>query len=148
MKKFLFFLIFTASFLYAGMHNKPLDMSVFDKMSSKEIAYEVATQMAKSAPIQIDRVTKMTRAFAIENHIVVEKMVSVNDPMFKGQWKKNEKTFNKLMFKYDCQIACNNPYTNYIITKKDVIIEQHYVDLSSRPLFDYTIEKEDCLKIR
>ena len=60
--------------------------------------------------------------------------------------EKNE--FIQVMLKNDSQNICYNSVWKYMIYQKKIIAEFNYMDMDNKPLFEYTIEIEDCNKLK
>jgi hypothetical protein len=51
-------------------------------------------------------------------------------------------------FKIDSQMACNDKMLNYLIVDRGVIFKYDYINKENKPLFNYTVSREDCLKVK
>lgn len=141
-------LLILASLLFAGINKEKIDYNKYDNIPVDKIAKGLAFSISKNAPFQIDSVTKLLRAFALDNKIAIYKEVDLEASIELAEmWQNTPEDLKYMAFEQDGQIACNTESLFYFITKKDLIIHQNYVDQNNKPLFDFTINKEDCLKI-
>ena len=149
MKKLLLSLLMFSSLLFGGMNNSDgIDYKQLDKLESQDIAKMLSNEFAKSLPMQIDYLTKALSMFSIGNTVITKKGVDIEHKDLKNIWLNNKNDLIKAMFKLDSQNICYTPVWKYLIYKKNIIAEFNYTSNDNKPLFSYTVEKEDCDKIK
>ncbi len=51
------------------------------------------------------------------------------------------------MFDQDSKIVCRVDFLNHMIVNKGLVLKYYYTDTEHRPLFSYTVNKQDCLEL-
>ena len=142
-------ILLLSNLLFAGINSTvKIDYNALDKISTNNIVRIIGNKMAKSMPFQLDYLTKVTRVFTYKNTITTYKEIDTRHIDFKRIWSLSKINTINAMFKQDSQVVCYNKITNYMIVKRNIILKYNYLDKNNRPLFEYTVEKEDCLKIK
>ncbi|CAC9655030.1 hypothetical protein [uncultured Gammaproteobacteria bacterium] len=141
------------SLVFAGVNNKPkINYEALDKIPSNGLARVMGEGMAKSLPVQLDVLTRTTRVSVDENIITTFKEINTEHDSIKSVWEKSwesvKETFTRRAFKMDSQMACNDKMLNYLIVDRGVIFKYDYINKENKPLFNYTVSREDCLKVK
>ena len=149
MNKILTGLLIISSITFAGMQ-KDMDYSGFDKIPTVELAKMMANEMAKgvSLPMKLDDATQLTSIYSYRNNIIFRKELNINHPKIEKIWQQQKNEFIQAILKSDSQNICYNSVWKYMIYKKNIIAEFNYIDTDNKPLFNYTIEIEDCNKLK
>ncbi len=143
-------LLLGASFalLSAGINSYNVNLDGLKKLSASQITKIFADKLAKNLPMQIDSITKITKVVSLDNKITIFKHIDMKDEKMQQAFKNKTQELKKAMFGLDSKIICLNPETNYMVTKKGIVLIYAYSDYEHKPLFRYSIEKEDCLKFK
>ena len=150
MKKLMIGLIVTTNCIFAGIQDDKFNYKEFDKIPRIEFAKVMAREMAQSMslPMKIDNSTNLIAIYSFDTTICITKKIIMQNPKVKKLWIQKKKIFINLMLKQDAQNTCYNPMWKYMIYKRNIIPEFNYVDKNNKPLFKYTIEIEDCNKLK
>jgi len=150
MKKSIVGLLVASSIAFAGIKNDVDTYKEFDKIPRVELSKMMSNEMARGMrlPMKIDEVTELTAIYNFDTTIFFKKEININYPEIKELWKHKRKQLINLMLKQDSQNVCYNPVWKYMIYKRDIIPQFNYVDTNNKPLFKYTIEIEDCRKLK
>lgn len=138
------------SMVYGGIKNDSIDYKKLDKFSRAQLAKELTNEMVigLKLPMKIDEVTQLVAIYNFNTTIIFKKKIDINNSQIKKIWQQKKDWLINFMLKQDSQNICYNPVWKYMIYKRDIIPKFNYVDASNRPLFSYTIEVEDCHKLK
>ncbi|MFY9075551.1 hypothetical protein CRU99_06840 [Malaciobacter mytili] len=149
MKKLIYSLLFFAVILNAGMNNNnEIQMQQIKNMSAEEFSRLLASETSKSLPITLDAVTTVIKSIALGKSVQYYKTLNLEHPRLKEIWDTKKEEFKVAMFEQDSKMVCYTEILSYMIMNKDVILRYYYTDTNHRPLFNYSVEKEDCLKFK
>ena len=150
MKKIISLLMVAYSMVYGGIKNDSIDYKKLDKFSRAQLAKELTNEMVigLKLPMKIDEVTQLVAIYNFNTTIIFKKKIDINNSQIKKIWQQKKDWLINFMLKQDSQNICYNPVWKYMIYKRDIIPKFNYVDASNRPLFSYTIEVEDCHKLK
>jgi len=149
MIKFLVSVALFSTLLFGGINNNDnkIDYGKLDKISSKRLIQIISSNVAKNLPMTIDKACELINVFSFNNFLVYIKEVNINNVVIHDIWLNKKDDFIKAMFKGDSQNACHNQLLKYLVHERGVIIKLKYIDTEANPLFDYTIDKNDCEKL-
>jgi len=150
MYKIVITLVIVTSTLFGGLKPNKKDYSSFDSIPTETLAKEMAYEMAKGVrlPMKLDEVTQLVNIYNFHTTIFFKKSIDIENKKIKPLWEKHQKELIQYMLKNDTQNICYNPVWQYMIFKRGIIPEFNYVSLNNKPLFRYTIEVEDCNKLK
>ncbi len=147
--KYIFIRIIIATLLDAkDIKQNKLNYSKLDKIPAKELTRYLANEISKNLPIQLDYLTQVSRVLAYKNRIITNKEVDFNHPDYKKAWNNSKKDLIELTIKQDAEVLCYDPFDNYLLTKKDIIFIYKITNKNNKPLYEYTITKEECKKLK
>jgi len=149
MKKIFISLIIASNILYAGM-KQDIDYSEFDKIPKIELAKLMANEMARGVrlPMKLDEITQLTNIYSYDSNIIFRKEIDITNVKIKELWENKKNDVIHYMLKGDSQNICYNPMWKYMIYKRNIIPEFYYTSTDNKPLFHYTVEIEDCRKLK
>ena len=149
MKKIFIGLIIASNILFAGL-KQDIDYSEFDEIPKIKLAKLMASEMAKGVklPMKLDEVTQLTTIYSYDSNIIFRKEIDITNPEIKEVWEKKRNQFIQYMLKVDSQNICYNSIWKYMIYKRGIIPEFNYTSRDNKTLFQYTIEIEDCRKLK
>ncbi|PHO11119.1 hypothetical protein CPG37_01350 [Malaciobacter canalis] len=135
--------------LNAGMNNNNEEelKEKIKAMSVEKFARTLANKTASAVPIKIDAITTVTKVVALENSVSYFKSIDLNHEMMKGKWENKSEYFKTVMFDQDSKIVCRVDFLNHMIVNKGLVLKYYYTDTEHRPLFSYTVNKQDCLEL-
>jgi hypothetical protein len=134
--------------LNAGMNNNEEELKEKIKaMPVEKFARILANKTASAVPIKIDAITTVTKVIALENSVTYFKSIDLNHEMMKGKWENKSEYFKTVMFDQDSKIVCRVDFLNHMIVNKGLVLKYYYTDTEYRPLFSYTVNKQDCLEL-
>ena len=125
-----------------------LDYSKLDKIATKEITRYLANEISKNLPIQLDYLTQISRVVAYKNSITTNKQIDFNHPNYQKAWNNSKKSLIELTTKQDAEVLCYDPFDNYLLTKRNIVFIYKITTKNNRPLYEYTITKENCKKLK
>lgn len=132
-------------YIYAGVDYKVIDTSKLDNMKINTILSMMAEKGSEVVPITMDRATKIVRIMSYDNNIVYEKMLDTdNDDV--NNLLKDTPTTKKRAFEKDSNYICSDPLIRYFIVDRGAIYIYRWRNKKSQLLFEYSINKKDCLK--
>ena len=139
-----------SSLVFGGMNSSAnaVDYDALDKLSSKDLARAISNEIAKNFPMNIDYLTKAIGIVAINTTVITKKQINIAHKDLKEHWEKDKNNLIIPMFKLDSQNICYNPVWEYMINKRGIIAKFEYVSTNNKPIFEYTVEKEDCRKLK
>jgi len=147
--KYIFISIIIATLLGAkAVKQNKLNYSKLDKIPAKELTRYLANEISKNLPIQLDYLTQVSRVLAYKNKITTNKKVDFNHPDYQKAWNNSKEHLIEITIKQDTEVLCYDPFNNYLLTKKDVIFIYKITNKNNKPLYEYTITKEDCRKLK
>ncbi len=149
MKKLIYSLLFFAVILNAGMNNNnEAQIQQIKNMSGEEFARLIASETSKSLPIALDAVSTVVKSVAFGKSVQYYKTLDLTHPRLKEIWDTKKDEFKVALFEQDSKMVCYTELLNYMIVNKNVVLKYFYTDKNHKPLFDYSVEKEDCIKYK
>ncbi|AXH10069.1 hypothetical protein CP960_08370 [Malaciobacter halophilus] len=116
-------------------------------MPVEKFARILANKTASAVPIKIDAITTVTKVIALDNSISYFKSIDLNHEIMKGKWENKSEYFKTVMFDQDSKMVCRVDFLNHMIINKGLVLKYYYTDRDYRPLFNYSVNKNDCLKL-
>lgn len=144
MKKIVFS-IALFGYIYAGVDYKVVDTSKLNKIKINTILSMMAEKGAKAVPITMDSATKITRILSYDNNMVYEKMLDTDNDVVNNLLKDTQ-SVKKRAFERDSNYICSDPLIRYFIVDRGAIYIYRWRNKKSQLLFEYSINKKDCLK--
>ncbi len=149
MKKLILSLFFFTAILNAGVDNDmEAQMKQIKKMSAEDFAKNIARETSKVLPMRLDAVTTVIKSLAIGKSIQYTKTIDQNNAQVQELIVNNKEKFKKAMFEQDSKMVCYNEMLNYMIVKKNLVLRYFYTDKNHKPIFNYSVNKQDCLKLK
>lgn len=148
MKYIVLALLLLTSFTLADTtHKKKFNHTKLDKIPANELARYLANEISKNLPLQLDYLTKVTRALAYNNTLTTYKEVDFNHKDFQKMWISAKDELIETMFNQDTEVLCYDPFDYYLLTKKKMIFIYKITNQNNKPLFEYTVKKQDCYNL-
>lgn len=145
MKKIITILLL-CSYLFAGIDgNEKLDTSTLDKIPVSEILKSLSNSVSKSFPMIMDEVTTATRVYSNNKTLIYQKQVDSTNTQVKDIFKSDNLIlkFKKILYEADKNTVCYNYLFKYLL-ERGATVEYNWINEKSIPLFDYTVNNNDC----
>lgn len=148
MKYIVLALLLLTSFTLADTtQKKKFNHTKLDKIPVNEIARYLANEISKNLPLQLDYLTKVTRALAYNNTLTTYKEVDFNHKDFQKMWSSAKDELIEIMFKQDTEVLCYDPFDYYLLAKRKMIFIYKITNQNNKALFEYTVNKQDCYNL-